>query len=91
MKLKDTINTKRAMLQVVEELVDSVENSKTWCKNSLDEAQMRLDEYKEEHKEDEVDSYSYKSSVQYYTTDIETYKAKLNAYETVIKALEKLI
>ena len=90
MKLKETIIKKRAMLSVVESVVNDIESSLEYAKTNRDQAVTDLDKYLETTT-DEKDGYSYKAQIGYYNEEIARCEAQVDAYETVIKTLEKLI
>ena len=87
MTLRGTIMAKRAMLQVVEEILSNLESSRDWTERSYNEARETLKAFRDEHPDVENTD----STVQYYQRDIDNYGAQLNAYEAVVKALEKLV
>lgn len=90
MKLKETIEARRAMLTVIEEVMNDLERNYKWVRDNLASTKEELKEFQANYEGDR-DAYEYTSAVRYKTEDIARYEAQIGAYETVIKTLEKLI
>lgn len=88
-KAKQELLKKRAMISVIQSVINDIEWSYNNAAEQLDNTMLSFKEFQEEYTEDEPieDNYGYRD----YLATIEERQTTLEAYETVQNALLKLI
>ena len=84
---KEIIREKKAMLEVVENIIEDIETRMTYPTREIERLESYIKDYKDDNPDWQADDWDITSREE----SINGYRAGLDAYKTVLKTLEKLI